>query len=130
MLDYLKELFLKFKRIFGVFFVHFVVVQFSMSDSLSVELPLRDSLLILPHLHPFVKGFLKLFSKFFAEIVVRFPVRSGLHPLSRTALLFYHFHPPLSTLFLKFLDLFLSISAIPPAGSFSPIFSIISVTGP
>ena len=65
MLDYLKELFLKFKRIFGVFFVHFVVVQFSMSDSLSVELPLRDSLFILPHLHPFVKGFLKLFSKFF-----------------------------------------------------------------
>ena len=65
MLDYLKELFLKFKRIFGVFFVHFVVVQFSMSDSLSVELPLRDSLFILPHFHPFVKGFLKLFSKFF-----------------------------------------------------------------
>ena len=81
LLDYLKELFLKFKRIFGVFFVHFVVVQFSMSDSLSVELPLRDSLFILPHLLPFVKGFLKLFSKFFAESVVRFPVRSGLHPL-------------------------------------------------
>ena len=65
LLDYLKELFLKFKRIFGVFFVHFVVVQFSMSDSLSVELPLRDSLFILPHLLPFVKGFSKLFSKFF-----------------------------------------------------------------
>ena len=72
LLNYLKELFLKFKRIFGVFFVHFVVVQFSMSDSLSVELPLRDSLLILPHLHPFVKGFLKLFSKFFVA-AFRFP---------------------------------------------------------
>ena len=76
MLDYLKELFLKFKRIFGVFFVHFVVVQFSMSDSLSVELPLRDSLFILPHLHPFVKGFLKLFSKFF----VAAPLSLGLTP--------------------------------------------------
>ena len=75
LLDYLKELFLKFKRIFGVFFVHFVVVQFSMSDSLSVELPLRDSLFILPHLHPFVKGFLKLFSKFFFQsfFVAAFP---------------------------------------------------------
>ena len=73
LLNYLKELFLKFKRIFGVFFVHFVVVQFSMSDSLSVELPLRDSLFILPHLLPFVKGFLKLFSKFFRSPWFAFP---------------------------------------------------------
>ena len=78
LLDYLKELFLKFKRIFGVFFVHFVVVQFSMSDSLSVELPLRDSLFILPHLHPFVKGFLKLFSKFFRSPWFAFPFARAL----------------------------------------------------
>ena len=102
MLDYLKELFLKFKRIFGVFFVHFVVVQFSMSDSLSVELLLRDSLFILPHLTPFVKGFLKLFSKFFAEIVVRFPVPSGLYPLSPDSFAILSLSPLLVNPFSRF----------------------------
>ena len=54
--------------------------------------PLGDSLFILPHLHPFVKGFPKLFSSFFRGSR---PVRSR----SLTAPLFYHFHFPLSTPF-------------------------------
>ena len=69
MLNYLKELLtyrklFKFKRIFGVFFSTFVVVQFSMSDSLS---PLVDSLYIISHQVPFVKWFFKSFLFSFSE---------------------------------------------------------------
>ena len=69
MLNYLKELLtlsklFKFKRIFGVFFSTFVVVQFSMSDSLS---PLVDSLYIVSHQVPFVKWFFKSFLFSFSE---------------------------------------------------------------
>ena len=69
MLNYLKELLtlsklFKFKRIFGVFFSTFVVVQFSMSDSLS---SLVDSLYIISHQVPFVKWFFKSFLFSFSE---------------------------------------------------------------
>ena len=89
MLNYLKELLtlsklFKFKRIFGVFFSTFVVVQFSMSDSLS---PLVDSLYIISHQVPFVKWFFKsfLFSFFRTSELFAFLCR-----LSLTARLLYH----------------------------------------
>ena len=61
---YLSKLF-KFKRIFGVFFSTFVVVQFSMSDSLS---SLVDSLYIISHQVPFVKWFFKSFLNLFSNL--------------------------------------------------------------
>ena len=98
MLNYLKELLtlsklFKFKRIFGVFFSTFVVVQFSMSDSLS---SLVDSLYIISHQVPFVKWFFKsfLFSFFRTSELFVFPCR-----LSLTAQLLYHITSPLSTPF-------------------------------
>ena len=101
MLNYLKELLtlsklFKFKRIFGVFFSTFVVVQFSMSDSLS---PLVDSLYIISHQVPFVKWFLKSFLFSFSE------PRSFLcfAVVSRWQLSYYIISPsPLSTGFSQF----------------------------
>ena len=104
MLNYLKELLtlsklFKFKRIFGVFFSTFVVVQFSMSDSLS---SLVDSLYIISHQVPFVKWFFKsfLFSFFRTSELFVFLCR-----LSLTAQLLYHIITTLSTGFLQVLSL-------------------------
>jgi hypothetical protein len=90
-----------------------------MSDSLSVELPLRDSLFILPHRPPLVKGFLQLFLKFFRRISSGFPPRSlclfpkrgevrregTRYAVFSTAPPFYHFASGMSRVFFHLFEI-------------------------
>ena len=60
----------------------------------------RDSLVIIPHSLLFVNTFLKLFSKFFSGFWQSF--KRCILPPSRTAFLFYHSSPFLSSIFWEF----------------------------